>query len=71
MSAQRCVPMEEVLLSRDALFLLAADGISPDLVRAGEPRLRRSTSRATTATEPVRSTSRAPRLRRALRVVTP
>jgi hypothetical protein len=63
--------MEEVPLSRDSLFLLAADGVSPDLVRAGEPRLRRYTARDTTSPEPVRAASRAPLLRRALRVVTP
>lgn len=55
---------------RDASALFAAEGVSPDLVRAGEPRLRSFAVRDTATPEPARATSRAPRLRRALRIAT-
>jgi hypothetical protein len=56
---------------RDAPGLFAAEGVSPDLVRAGEPRLRSYGVRDTAAApERVRATSRAPRLRRVLRAAT-
>ena len=62
--------MEEDLLFRDALVLLSADGVSPDLVRAGEPRLRRYSTRSTSVPAPAGEVTRAPRLRRVLRAAT-
>lgn len=55
---------------RDAPGLFTADGVSADLVRAGEPRLRTYAVRDTAAPERARATSRAPRLRRVLRAAT-
>jgi hypothetical protein len=55
---------------RDASGLFATDGVSPGLVRAGEPRLRTYRVRDTGAPERARAASRAPRLRRALRAAT-
>jgi hypothetical protein len=55
---------------RDVPGLFAADGVSPDLVQAGEPRLRTYAVRDTAASERARATSRAPRLRRVLRSAT-
>jgi hypothetical protein len=54
---------------RDAPGLFAAEGVAPDLVRGGEPRLRTFAVRDTAAAQRTRATSRAPRLRRVLRVV--
>lgn len=55
---------------RDMPGLFTADGVSADLVRAGEPRLRTYAVRDTAVLERVRATLRVPRLRRALRTAT-
>lgn len=55
---------------RDVSGLFATDGVSPGLVRAGEPRLRTYRVRDSAAPERARATSRAPRLRRVLRAAT-
>lgn len=61
---------EEVPVFRAASGLFTAEGVPADLVRAGEPRLRRYAVRDTAAPALARTTSRAPRLRRVLRAAT-